>query len=210
MADGTCLVTGNQLFINQIFDRNLTNDELTQNQQYQTALTAYQQQLSAYIQQQAENRRNRWNNRGRGNGRGRGRGNRQQQNLTTTTGLPTTSIPAPTPPTLPSFCNENVTQRYFFDGCSVQNNKVVVGQVYARNLTTTEIAQLQNYTTQITAYINNFNQMISQTFSNGPNQSQGMMNGFPNGNASNNGTQLPTPPSLCTQIFNLQPPVPFA
>jgi len=143
-----CVVTGSKLYVNGLFEKDLSSTETNEFQQYLSELTDFKQEVKGIL----EARRNATLQR-RQQGRGRGRNgnstndiNDQQQNFT-----------MPEPPQKPSFCTGDATTQYIFDGCKVQNDKVYVGQQFARNLTDAEIAQLQQFDAQMTAYQNQIN-----------------------------------------------------
>uniref|UniRef100_A0A914CQD0 Pepsin inhibitor-3-like repeated domain-containing protein n=1 Tax=Acrobeloides nanus TaxID=290746 RepID=A0A914CQD0_9BILA len=145
-----CVVTGNTLYINGLQDRQLTPSEINELQQYQSSLNSFQQQMQQFKQQMHQMRDNgQWNG-----GRMHARMGSMMQNGPNGPNGPqdNSNMPTPpTPPTRPSFCNDNVTTQYIFDGCKVQDNKVYIGNNYARDLTPAEQNQLQQFNNQMDA-----------------------------------------------------------
>jgi len=214
-----CVVTGNKLYANGFYQRDLTAPETTELQQYQAAVQNYKDQMQTVIKQRQDRLREITNN-GMFNGR---RVSRPQDVAPT----------VPQPPTAPSFCNANDTTQYIFDGCMVQNNKVYVGNNYARDLSATEVQQLNTFATQMTAYQNYiaasiqkqvqglfgsnspFSGMFGPNGPNGPNfnsDNSDQSNDLPDDNGLTTTTtmqstttvappQAPTPPNFCTAIM---------
>ncbi|MFH4975852.1 hypothetical protein AB6A40_002561 [Gnathostoma spinigerum] len=71
----------------------------------------------------------------------------------------------PRKPDTPSFCDENITTQYVFNGCTVQGFKVYVGQNYARDLTSEEKDQLRKYTEGLKKYEEYYQSLVQQRFS---------------------------------------------
>jgi cell division protein FtsB len=161
-VSGSCVVTGNQLFANGFAVRQLNDTEQEMMQQYQQDLQQYKstrQQLQAQLQNVTMRRI-----------RGQQLTQDEQEALQQLRNLD--------PPSAPAFCSGNDTTLYIFDGCMVQDNKVYVGDTYARDLTSDETQQLQNFLQQIDAYMqykqNQFDQKMSQFAS----KMQSMFGGF--------------------------------
>ncbi|KAK6019011.1 pepsin inhibitor-3-like repeated domain protein [Ostertagia ostertagi] len=58
----------------------------------------------------------------------------------------------PKAPQKPSFCTEEDTTQFYFDGCMVQGNKVYVGNTFARDLDQNEIQELKEFEKKQTVY----------------------------------------------------------
>uniref|UniRef100_A0A0N4Z052 Pepsin-I3 domain-containing protein n=1 Tax=Parastrongyloides trichosuri TaxID=131310 RepID=A0A0N4Z052_PARTI len=148
-----CVVTGKQLFINGLFTRNLSDDEINEMNQYEENLKKFKEDVKAYINSQKSRHSS---------------GSKlslfsfssddesEEKASAATTAAPADGKTAPTKmpeaPTKPSFCSEESTTQYIFDGCKVQGNKVYVGNTFARDLTDTEIAELKKFDEQMTKY----------------------------------------------------------
>ncbi|CAP27643.2 Protein CBG07421 [Caenorhabditis briggsae] len=59
--------------------------------------------------------------------------------------------PMPIRPTLPSFCTGADTTMYIFGACTVQNNKVYIGNVMARELEEKEKGKLADFAKKLAA-----------------------------------------------------------
>uniref|UniRef100_A0A8R1E3A8 Pepsin-I3 domain-containing protein n=1 Tax=Caenorhabditis japonica TaxID=281687 RepID=A0A8R1E3A8_CAEJA len=57
----------------------------------------------------------------------------------------------PVRPTLPSFCTGADTTMYIFGACTVQNNKVYIGSVFARELEEKEKSKLAEFSKKLSA-----------------------------------------------------------
>uniref|UniRef100_A0A914CFK4 Pepsin inhibitor-3-like repeated domain-containing protein n=1 Tax=Acrobeloides nanus TaxID=290746 RepID=A0A914CFK4_9BILA len=142
-----CVVTGNKLYINGLPEKDLSSTELSEFQQYLNDLKDFKQEVKEILEARRNatlQRRQQWRERGR-NG-DLDLTNNDQQNST-----------MPDPPQKPSFCTGDATTQYIFDGCKVQNNKVYVGNQYARDLNDQEIDQLKQFDQRMTAYQNQLN-----------------------------------------------------
>uniref|UniRef100_A0A914CEU7 Pepsin inhibitor-3-like repeated domain-containing protein n=1 Tax=Acrobeloides nanus TaxID=290746 RepID=A0A914CEU7_9BILA len=207
---GRCIVTGTKLFINGIYDHDLSSSEQTEFQQYQTAFKTYQQQEAAYQAAIAKQHQSIWDK--WGSQVGNWWNSVRHNNVSTTTQVPTTTITPPTAPSRPAFCNDNVTTQYYFNDCVIQNNKVYIGQTYARDLTSDEVNQLNTYNQQTQAYQEQLNQRYGLW---------GKIKVLPmfltvNGSLSTTPApattptavlQPPTQPSFCSTIYNIVAPV---
>ncbi|VDL72069.1 unnamed protein product [Nippostrongylus brasiliensis] len=142
-----CVVTGNVLFANGFRLRELTSAE-------QQELTAYQQQVAEYkdavkkaIKERQESLKSRM------------AGKKEKAVAPTTDDLPKA-------PKKPSFCTDEDTTQFYFDGCMVQGNKIYVGQTYARDLTQPEIAELKEFEKKQTVYQEYVQKQIQQQVNN--------------------------------------------
>jgi len=214
-SSGGCVVTGTKLFINGIYDHDLSSSEQTEFQQYQTAFNTYQQQESAYEAARAKQQQSIWDK--WGSQVGNWWNSVRHNNVSTTTKVPTVTITPPTAPSRPAFCNDNVTTQYYFDGCVVQNNKVYIGQTYARDLTSDEVNNLTIFNQQTQAYQEQLNQRYRQQWGNIkislPMFRDNIVNGSlsttpaPATTATAAPLQPPTPPTFCTTIYAISAPV---
>lgn len=71
-------------------------------------------------------------------------------------------IKTPEPPKKPSFCSDQTTTQYIFDGCKVQNNVVYVGSTFARKLTEDEIEELKQFDKEMTVYQKSVSSSLEQ------------------------------------------------
>jgi hypothetical protein len=211
-SSGTCVVTGTKLFINGIYDHDLSSSEQTEFQQYQTAFKTYQQQEAAYQAAIAKQHQSIWDN--WGSQIGHWWNSVRNNNVSTTTQVPTTTITPPIAPSRPAFCNDNVTTQYYFNDCVIQNNKVYIGQMYARDLTSDEVNQLNTYNQQSQAYQEQLNQRYSHYWGNI--KVLPMFRLAVNDSVSTTpapattptaALQPPTPPTFCSTIYNIVAPV---
>ncbi|KAE9552880.1 hypothetical protein FO519_003907 [Halicephalobus sp. NKZ332] len=126
-----------KLYVNGLYEKDLSSDEEQEFTTYKNQLTDFKQQVRQLIaerRQKAEESR------------------RNGDMITSEDGSDERNSTLPQPPQKPSFCNANATTQYIFDGCKVQNNKVYVGNQFARNLTDEEAQELQTFDNQMTAY----------------------------------------------------------
>ena len=161
-----CVVTGNKLYINGLFEKNLTSGEQEEFSDYQQRLTTFKTEIRQAIAQ----RRQELLEQRRKNGENGEMITVDQSNDESSASSSASNSSLPKPPEKPSFCQGDLTTQYIFDGCKVQvsyfhfwswifanriffqNNKVYVGQEYARDLTTDEIQKLQDFDKKMTAY----------------------------------------------------------
>jgi len=146
-----CVVTGNKLFVNGLEGRDLTSDEQAELREYQQKLTTFRTELKQLLEErrsEAEERR-----------RSGDRSALENQSTQKT----------PQAPKKPSFCSEQATTQYIFDGCKVQNNVVYVGSSYARKLNEQEIEELKQFDKEMTVYqksiSSNLEQQLNDLFS---------------------------------------------
>uniref|UniRef100_A0A1I7RQ36 Pepsin-I3 domain-containing protein n=2 Tax=Bursaphelenchus xylophilus TaxID=6326 RepID=A0A1I7RQ36_BURXY len=126
-----CVVTGNRLFVNGLEGRELTADEQKELTEYQGKLTTFREELRNVMEQRKAELEAR------------------RSGAAVSSAKP---IQTPEPPKKPSFCSEQTTTQYIFDGCKVQNNMVYVGSTFARKLTESEIEDLKQFDKEMTAY----------------------------------------------------------
>jgi len=144
-----CVVTGPKLFINGIYTRDLNDTELQEVSTYKTNLDTFKENVKAYVEAQRKKMpSDRYTLFGFSND--------EDNSVPTSTQAPSaasaTAATLPDPPKKPSFCSDNDTTQYIFDGCKIQGNKVYIGNTFARNLTSSEVQQLQNFDAQWTQY----------------------------------------------------------
>uniref|UniRef100_A0A914DYC7 Pepsin inhibitor-3-like repeated domain-containing protein n=1 Tax=Acrobeloides nanus TaxID=290746 RepID=A0A914DYC7_9BILA len=113
----------------------------------------------------------------------------------------------------PSFCNTRVATQYFFNGCSVQDDRVYIGNTYVRTLTPNEIEQLGQFDQALSQYQDELNARTKQQM-NQILQSYYQIN-VPNQNIQQDQSQhqnapqplnqpplqAPQPPNVCTVIL---------
>lgn len=123
---------GNKLFVNGLEGREITPAEQEELKNYQAELATFRQELKAAMEQRRAELESR-----RAGG-----------------AVSSAAKPAktPEPPKKPSFCSEQVTTQYIFDGCKVQNNVVYVGSTYARKLTDAEVEELKQFDKEMSVY----------------------------------------------------------
>ncbi|CAJ0915079.1 unnamed protein product, partial [Mesorhabditis belari] len=131
-----CVVTDNVLYANGFKQRELSESEMSELEQYREQLADYKKQVKSAL----EKKRNSMKKRFSGNDMTRDDENEVAKDE---------SLKAPKKP---SFCKEEDTTQYIFDGCMVQNNKVYIGREYARDLTTDEVKQLKIFDAKMTVY----------------------------------------------------------
>ncbi|VDK32892.1 unnamed protein product [Gongylonema pulchrum] len=129
-----CVVTGNKLFANGFFLRELTGEEQKELINYEEDSKRYKEEVKLSL----EAKRKEWQ---------QARHRKGGKAL-----LSNSSKDLPKPPKKPSFCSASDTTQYYFDGCMVQNNKVFVGREYARDLTPEEVEELKIFDQKMTAY----------------------------------------------------------
>ncbi|CAD5210990.1 unnamed protein product [Bursaphelenchus okinawaensis] len=127
-----CVVTGDKLFVNGLEGRELTDDEQSELKEYQVKLGAFREELRAVVEQRKADLEA-----------------RRSGAAPASTSKPTAN---PEPPKKPSFCSEQTTTQYIFDGCKVQNNMVYVGSTFARKLSDSEIEELKQFDKEMTVY----------------------------------------------------------
>uniref|UniRef100_A0AC34FFG6 Pepsin inhibitor-3-like repeated domain-containing protein n=1 Tax=Panagrolaimus sp. ES5 TaxID=591445 RepID=A0AC34FFG6_9BILA len=159
-----CVVTGNRLFINGLFEKNLTSGEQEEFSDYEEKLQEFKKEIRQVIAQ----RRQELLDQRKQNGSGQQQqqtgmlsmeeSNDEQQQPSSSALSSASSSSSnsnsslPKPPQKPSFCSGDTTTQYIFDGCKVQNGKVYVGSQYARDLTSDEQQRLQDFDKKMTAY----------------------------------------------------------
>ncbi|CAI4231740.1 unnamed protein product [Auanema sp. JU1783] len=115
-----CVVTGTKLYSNGNFIRDLQSTELE-------VLTKYKKDMAAFkskIDEAFEN------------------AEKIEANNST---IP----PMPIKPNMPTFCTGPDTTMYIFGGCTVQNNKVYVGKILARELDNDEKKKLVEFAKKV-------------------------------------------------------------
>uniref|UniRef100_A0A0N5ARB0 Pepsin-I3 domain-containing protein n=1 Tax=Syphacia muris TaxID=451379 RepID=A0A0N5ARB0_9BILA len=145
-----CVVTGNKLYVNGIYLRELNLDEMDEVKVYQAEAAEYKkvyryicsksrlillrfiylQELQAAMLKQAES----------------------LEDISSFFTGNIAKVKFPETPKKPSFCSEELTKQTILDGCVVQNNKVYIGSEYARDLNSEEIEQLNEYEKKMKVY----------------------------------------------------------
>ncbi|VDM78744.1 unnamed protein product, partial [Strongylus vulgaris] len=129
------LFKGNVLYANGFRVRELTSSE-------QQELTTYQKDVSDYknaLKQAIKDREDRI--------RARLAGKKDVKSV-----APAKEEDLPKPPKKPSFCTPEDTTQFFFEGCMIQNNKIYVGNTFARDLTQSEISELKEFEKKFKVY----------------------------------------------------------
>lgn len=144
-----CVVTGEKLFVNGLEGRDLTAEEKDELADYQQKLALFRDELKQAIAEQ--------------------RAELEERRAGGQSVAPAEPRKKPQAPKKPSFCSEQATTQYIFDGCKVQNNVVYVGSTYARRLTDSEIDELKQFDKEMTAYqktvTSSLEQQLSDIFS---------------------------------------------
>ncbi|CAI5454901.1 unnamed protein product [Caenorhabditis angaria] len=117
-----CIVTKNLLFSQGNLIRQLKKDETDAFKKYKKELHLFNTKINEAFDKAEEN---------------------EAKNAT----VP----PMPVRPSLPAFCTGADTTMYIFGACSVQNNKVYVGHVFARELEEKEKVKLAEFAKKIAA-----------------------------------------------------------
>uniref|UniRef100_A0A1I7YUC7 Pepsin-I3 domain-containing protein n=1 Tax=Steinernema glaseri TaxID=37863 RepID=A0A1I7YUC7_9BILA len=126
-----CVVTGNKLFVNGLYTKELS---VAEQQEFET----YEQQIKDFKQRVKEVLEEKRKNAGKA--------------VATAAEKTVKKSDLPEPPAKPSFCSEKDTTQYIFDGCKVQHNKVYIGNTYARDLSSDEVTQLKEFDEKMTQY----------------------------------------------------------
>ncbi|KAF7637140.1 hypothetical protein Mgra_00003529 [Meloidogyne graminicola] len=118
-----CVVSGGKLYINGRFTKNLSETESEEMDKYTKDLALFKESAKAFIEEQ------------------------KQQQLSVDK-----KRQQPEPPKRPSFCSENATTQYVFDGCTVQGDYVYIGDKSVRKLNEQELEKLQQFKQEFNAY----------------------------------------------------------
>ncbi|CAA92188.2 Pepsin inhibitor-3-like repeated domain-containing protein [Caenorhabditis elegans] len=121
-ASAACIVTKNLLFSHGNLIRQLKKDEVDSFKKYKKELHVFNTKINEAFDKAEEN---------------------EAKNST----VP----PMPIRPTLPSFCTGADTTMYIFGACTVQNNKVYIGTVLARELEEKEKGKLADFAKKLAA-----------------------------------------------------------
>ncbi|KAM3718337.1 Pepsin inhibitor Dit33 [Dirofilaria immitis] len=140
-----CVVVDNKLFANSFYLRDLTTEEQRELAQYVEDSNQYKEEVKTSL----EERRKGWQLARHG-----------EKDAKVLSSLAEKKFPKP--PKKPSFCSAGDTTQYYFDGCMVQNNKIYVGRMYVRDLTSDEINQLKTFDAKMTAYQKYLSSSIQQ------------------------------------------------
>jgi hypothetical protein len=157
-----CVVTGNKLYINGLFEKNLTSGEQEEFSDYEQRLQEFKKEIRQVIAQRRqellEQRRPNASGQQQSSGgmlsmeNGNDETSSSSDAVSSVSSSSSSNSSLPKPPQKPSFCSGDTTTQYIFDGCKVQNGKVYVGTQYARDLSTDEIQRLQDFDKKMTAY----------------------------------------------------------
>jgi hypothetical protein len=154
-----CVVTGNKLFVNGLYTKNLTDGEQGEFEQYETELKSFRDQVKQVLEQRRQQLQQH---------RDQSRQNGSVQTSNDADENRTTQPKLPEPPKKPSFCTEKATTQYVFDGCKVQDGKVYIGNEYARDLSQQEEQELAAFDEKMTAYqkqlTSNIQQQVEEIF----------------------------------------------
>ncbi|ETN81433.1 hypothetical protein RB195_018986 [Necator americanus] len=129
-----CVVTGNVLYANGFRIRELTSSEQQELNTYQNEVAEYKATLKQAIKEREESIRARLAGK-----KVKSVATANQEDL-------------PKPPKKPSFCTPEDTTQFFFEGCMIQNNKIYVGNTFARDLTSSEISELKEFEKKFKVY----------------------------------------------------------
>ncbi|RCN24128.1 pepsin inhibitor-3-like repeated domain protein [Ancylostoma caninum] len=129
-----CVVTGNVLYANGFRVREITPSEQQELVKYQNDVAEYKTALKQAIKEREEKIRARLAGK-----KVKAVESTNQEDL-------------PKPPQKPSFCTPEDTTQFFFEGCMIQNNKIYVGNTFARDLTQPEISELKEFEKKFKVY----------------------------------------------------------
>ncbi|KJH41634.1 pepsin inhibitor-3-like repeated domain protein [Dictyocaulus viviparus] len=187
-----CVVTGNVLYANGFKLRDLTQEEQKELNNYQSQVEQYKSALKQAVKERQEHLKARM------------AGKKVKA-------VETSSDDLPKAPKKPSFCSADDTTQFYFDGCMVQNNKVYVGQTYARDLSPDEVQQLKVFEKKQTAYQDYVQKQVQQQVSNlfgGSDFFSSFFNGDSKASTTTEAPALPeeapeqpTVPNFCTPIY---------
>ncbi|VDO74487.1 unnamed protein product [Heligmosomoides polygyrus] len=187
-----CVVTGNVLYANGFRLRELTSAEQQELVSYQKEISDYKTAVKQALKERQESLKSRV------------AGKKEKAVAPTQDDLPKA-------PKKPSFCTEEDTTQFYFDGCMVQGNKVYVGQTYARDLSTEEISELKEFEKKQTVYQEYVQKQIQQQVNNLFGGSDFFSSFFGEDTKSttttpapalpDNAPEQPAVPDFCTRIF---------
>ncbi|TKR62650.1 hypothetical protein L596_026577 [Steinernema carpocapsae] len=123
-----CVVTANKLYINGLFSKDLTTSEQQEFETYEKEIKDFKKKVHDAVE------------------------DKRKKAIASADQKSEQKVSLPDPPTKPSFCTEKDTTQYIFDGCKVQNNKVYIGNTYARDLSAEEVTQLKEFDEKMTSY----------------------------------------------------------
>ncbi|KAK6057274.1 pepsin inhibitor-3-like repeated domain protein [Cooperia oncophora] len=188
-----CVVTGNTLYANGFRLRELTQAEEKELENYEQQVADYKEAVKKALKEHQESLKQRMA------GKKEKAVSPKEEDL-------------PKPPQKPSFCTEEDTTQFYFDGCMVQGNKVYVGTTYARDLDQNEIQELKEFEKKQTVYQDYVQKQIQQQVSNLFGSSDFFSSFF--GGASEKATtttvapvlpddapEQPKVPNFCTRIY---------
>jgi len=164
-----CFVSGNQLFAGHNLVRNLTDVEMEELGSYQNAMMEFNQHLTSMLEEQQrqwqENFERMFGLRRRITYPG---SNDTSDGQVSTSVEPSSVRPKSRMqrPQMPSFCNETDETIHIFGDCMVKNNKLYISNRYARDLTPSEMDQLQNFDKQMSAYQGQLSRNFANQFRN--------------------------------------------
>uniref|UniRef100_A0A0N5B3A6 Pepsin-I3 domain-containing protein n=1 Tax=Strongyloides papillosus TaxID=174720 RepID=A0A0N5B3A6_STREA len=209
MSNFGCVVTGGKLFINGLYTRNLTESEIQEMEEYKTNLKKFKEDREALIAQKSK---------------GSSKADDETSTAVVSTKDNTETIAKLEPVKKPSFCNEESTTQYIFDGCKVQGGKVYIGSTYARDLNDTEKDELKKFDAEMSKYEtyvqSNLQKQIEKLFGNKlsslflssknmfDDESSDLSNSVVDstttsspGNKNDEEIKMPVPPNICTFIY---------
>ncbi|KAK5968122.1 Aspartyl protease inhibitor [Trichostrongylus colubriformis] len=145
-----CVVTGNVLYANGFRLRELSASEQQELTNYEKQVAEYKAAVKQILKERQEKLKSRMS------------GKKEEKAAVTST----KDEDLPKPPQKPSFCTEDDTTQFYFDGCMVQGNKVYVGNTFARDLDQNEIEELKEFEKKQTVYQEYVQKQIQQQVSN--------------------------------------------
>ncbi|XGW12990.1 hypothetical protein V3C99_013552 [Haemonchus contortus] len=181
-----CVVTGNVLYANGFRLRELTSSEQQELVNYEKQVADYKEAVKKALKERQESLKARM------------AGKKEKAVTPKEEDLPKA-------PEKPSFCTEDDTTQFYFDGCMVQGNKVYVGNTFARDLDHNEIQELKEFEKKQTVYQEYVQKQIQQQVTNlfgGADFFSSFFNG-----ASKDATTTTVAPALPDDAPE-QPPVP--
>uniref|UniRef100_A0AAF5DIU5 Pepsin inhibitor-3-like repeated domain-containing protein n=2 Tax=Strongyloides stercoralis TaxID=6248 RepID=A0AAF5DIU5_STRER len=215
-----CVVTGRKLFINGLYSRDLNESEISEMNEYKSNLTKFKEARDLISKQKSKQSKSKSifslsHDDSSDDG--------ESVSAASTKDTKSTAIPMPEPPKKPSFCSEESTTQYIFDGCKVQGGKVYVGNTYARDLNASEFEELKKFDKEMSkyeAYIQaNLQKQLEKIFGNklsslflsskdADDDSNTISNSVVDqtttsapGTDGEDEVKMPTPPNFCTFIY---------
>nr|Q95PP1.1 RecName: Full=Aspartyl protease inhibitor; Flags: Precursor [Ostertagia ostertagi]CAD10783.1 aspartyl protease inhibitor [Ostertagia ostertagi] len=189
-----CVVTGNVLYANGFRLRELNPSEQQELVNYEKQVADYKAAVKQALKERQESLKSRM------------AGKKEKAVTPKEEDLPKA-------PQKPSFCTEDDTTQFYFDGCMVQGNKVYVGNTFARDLDQNEIQELKEFEKKQTVYQEYVQKQIQAQVSNLFGGADFFSSFFNGGSEKGSSTttvapvlpedapEQPAGPNFCTRIY---------